>query len=188
MCKLWHLMQSLPALWIRVPTSGTCRDAVHQSGFLLLQTSDNLEDEKLPERRTELFFTFAVSRQAKLQRPGRSCLAIFPNKKKVWRVLEYVENMRQYKKMLFFHGGRISIETKDLQNSPFPARSRMNSGNKTVHKSRLQLFSVILFLGVSSCDRLPLRSSRWAAVTVTASFIHTFFQDFQVTIVGYLHL
>lgn len=63
-----------------------------------------------------------------------------------------------------------------------------NSGNKTVHKSRLQLFSVILFLGVSSCDRLPLRSSRWAAVTVTASFIHTFFQDFQVTIVGYLHL
>lgn len=57
--------------------------------FLLLQTSDNLKDEKLSERRTELFFTFAFRRQARLWRPGRSCLAIFPNKKKVWRVLEH---------------------------------------------------------------------------------------------------
>lgn len=94
--------------------------------FLLLQTSDNLKDEKLSERRTELFFTFAFRRQAQLWRPGRSCLAIFPNKEKVWRVLEHVENMRQYKK-IFFHGGRISIETTDLQNSSFPARSRVNS-------------------------------------------------------------
>lgn len=42
MCKLWHLMPSSPALCIRVPTSGTCRDAVYQSGFFffrLLTTS-----------------------------------------------------------------------------------------------------------------------------------------------------
>lgn len=50
----------------------------------------------------------------------------FQIKRKFGEFLNIMENMRQYKK-IFFHRGRISIETTDLQNSPFPARSRVNS-------------------------------------------------------------
>ena len=126
--------------------------------FLLLRTSDNLKDEKLPERRTELFFTFAFRRQARLWRPGRSCLAIFPNKKKVWRVLEHVENRRQYKKMFFSHGGRISIKNRHPEFT-FSCSFSCEQWTQVAKRSRKPEFTVILSNSVPGSFLLRLVAS-----------------------------